>query len=96
MDLPIAEYVTYALIAVNFASFAAFRIDKAKAERGVRRISESTLLRLAFFGGTPAVYAARRLFRHKTRKQPFSNYLHTIATIQVCGIAFAVVFWWPA
>lgn len=46
-----------ALIALNFFTFAAFGIDKDRAERGTWRISEGTLLRLAFFGGTPGAYA---------------------------------------
>ena len=50
------------LIAINFLIFAAFGIDKAKVERGKRRISESTLLLLALFGGTPGAYAGRVAF----------------------------------
>jgi len=45
--------IATALIAVNFLAFAAFGIDKAKAEQGAWRISEGALLRLAFLGGTP-------------------------------------------
>ena len=60
-----------ALIALNFAAFAAFGIDKSHAENNRRRIRESTLLTLAMFGGTPGAYAGRSMFRHKTRKQPF-------------------------
>lgn len=81
-----------ALIAVNFLAFAAFGIDKAKAEAGAWRISEGTLLRLAFFGGTPGAYAGRALFRHKTRKQPFSGNLHTIAALQIIALA-ALAVW---
>lgn len=60
------------LIAVNFAAFAAFGIDKARAEaagprRGRRRTSEADLLGLALLGGTLGAYAGRKLFRHKTR-----------------------------
>ncbi|MDZ4307250.1 DUF1294 domain-containing protein [Allopontixanthobacter sp.] len=92
MDLLNPEYVSYWLIAVNFATFAAFGIDKAKAERGARRISEAALLQWAFFGGTPAAYAARQLFRHKTRKQPFSNNLHMMAIIQISALAGLLVY----
>lgn len=92
MDLLTPEYVTYWLIAVNFATFAAFGIDKAKAESGARRISEAALLQWAFFGGTPAAYAARHLFRHKTRKQPFSSNLHMIAIFQISALAGLLVF----
>jgi uncharacterized membrane protein YsdA (DUF1294 family) len=64
-----------AFIAMNFLAFAAFGIDKAKAEAGRRRISEGTLLMLALLGGSPGAYAGRAAFRHKTRKQPFSSEL---------------------
>ncbi|MCZ8371047.1 MAG: DUF1294 domain-containing protein [Porphyrobacter sp.] len=84
--------IALALIALNFFTFAAFGIDKARAEAGAWRISEGTLLRMAFFGGTPGAYAGRALFRHKTRKQPFSANLHGIAVLQIVG-GLAVVLW---
>lgn len=79
--------IATALVAVNFCAFAAFGLDKARAEPGAWRISESTLLNLALIGGTPGAYAGRALFRHKTRKQPFSGRLHAIAVIQVAILA---------
>lgn len=82
-----------ALAAINFIAFAAFGIDKALAEAGRRRISEARLLQLAFLGGTPGAYAGRAAFRHKTRKQPFSARLHTIAVGQVL-LAGAGFGWW--
>jgi len=75
------------LVAINFAAFAAFGIDKMLAEAGKSRISEANLLSLAFFGGTPGAYAGRQMFRHKTRKQPFSNQLYTIAVLQLAALA---------
>ena len=78
---------------VNSITFALFGLDKARAEAGVRRISEATLLRLAFVGGTIGAYAGRRLFRHKTRKQPFSSNLHAIALLQALALGGAGWFW---
>ena len=75
-----------ALIGVNFAAFAAFGIDKAKAEAGAWRLSESMLRWLALLGGTPGAYAGRSAFRHKTRKQPFNAHLFNIAVLQVVGL----------
>ncbi len=75
--------IAAALAAINLAAFAAFGIDKARALRGEWRIRESTLLGLALLGGTPGAYAGRRVFRHKTRKQPFSGLLFAIAVLQV-------------
>lgn len=75
------------LIGINCISFAAFGIDKMKAEAGRWRISESTLLMLALVGGSPGAYAGRATFRHKTRKQPFSGQLHGIAVFQALILA---------
>ena len=80
------------LIGANLAAFGAFGIDKALAEAGARRISEATLLLFAFLGGTPGAYAGRHLFRHKTRKQPFSEHLHTIAILQVAALVGIAVY----
>ncbi|TCD06934.1 DUF1294 domain-containing protein [Erythrobacteraceae bacterium CFH 75059] len=83
------ELATYWLIALNFAAFAAFGIDKARAEAGAWRISESTLLTLALLGGTPGAYAGRYAFRHKTRKAPFVRALGGVAMFQVAGALVA-------
>lgn len=85
--------IATALIALNLITFALFGLDKARAEAGARRISEATLLRLAFVGGTIGAYAGRRLFRHKTRKQPFSSNLHAIALLQALALGGAGWFW---
>lgn len=85
--------IALTLIAINVLAFAAFGIDKARAERGAWRVSEGTLLRLAFFGGTPGAYAGRALFRHKTRKQPFCANLRAIAVLQVIAGGMALGYW---
>ena len=90
-----AANLATALIAVNFVAFAAFGIDKAKTERGRRRIAEDTLLFFAFVGGTPGAYLGRHLFRHKTRKQPFSSNLHGVALFQAFGLCI-LAGWWLA
>lgn len=81
-----------AVIAMNVVAFASFAIDKARAEAGTWRTAESTLLLFALLGGTLGAYAGRKLFRHKTRKQPFSRQLHTIAVLQVLGLG-ALLGW---
>ncbi|UYV16505.1 DUF1294 domain-containing protein [Porphyrobacter sp. ULC335] len=86
--------IAAALLAMNLFAFAAFGIDKARAAQGAWRVSESTLLRLAFFGGTVGAYAGRALFRHKTRKQPFCGQLHAIAALQLAAAAGLAVYFW--
>lgn len=80
--------ISAALIAINFAAFAAFGIDKSHAVNGRRRIRESTLLTLAFFGGTPGAYAGRAMFRHKTRKEPFNTELQIVVVLQVLALGW--------
>ena len=71
-----------ALIAVNLITMLRFWEDKKRAVAGERRIPEAHLLSLALIGGSPGALAARQMFRHKTRKQPFSTWLFLIVAIQ--------------
>ena len=84
------------MVAINLVAFATFGIDKRLAQSGDRRVSESTLLALAFWGGTPGAYAGRHVFRHKTRKQPFSNNLFVIAVFQVMVVTGAATWFLSA
>ena len=70
-------------VAVNAVTVFAFWLDKQKAIANDRRISEANLLFLAIIGGSPGALYARRSFRHKTRKQPFSTVLLLICAIQI-------------
>lgn len=84
--------ISMALASINLVTLALFGLDKALAQGGRRRARESTLLWLALIGGTPGAYAGRRLFRHKTRKEPFSSRLFGIAVLQAIAIG-AVSAW---
>jgi uncharacterized membrane protein YsdA (DUF1294 family) len=79
-----------ALLALwNLVTWAVYRLDKARAARQGKRISERTLLVLAALGGSPgalaAVHAHRR--RHKARKASFVVPLWLIAAAHAgpCG-----------
>jgi uncharacterized membrane protein YsdA (DUF1294 family) len=71
------------VLLINAWTILLFWMDKSRARAGTWRIPESNLLGLALIGGTPGAFLARRLFRHKTRKQPFSTHLLLIAALQV-------------
>lgn len=77
------------LVLVNFVTFLTFRHDKRRAVTGGRRVREADLLLFALIGGSPAALLARRLFHHKTRKQPFSALLLLIVMVQ----AGALIGW---
>jgi uncharacterized membrane protein YsdA (DUF1294 family) len=80
-----------AFAVVNLWTMLRFWQDKQRAVAGERRISESELLGLAFIGGSPGALLARKLFRHKTRKEPFSTQLLVIIGLQAgTVIAFAI------
>ncbi|AKM10126.1 DUF1294 domain-containing protein [Croceicoccus naphthovorans] len=74
------------LALLNLWTFLQFRRDKLFAIDGARRIPEADLLMLALLGGTAGAFAGRKVFRHKTRKEPFSTYLQIIATLQIGAI----------
>jgi uncharacterized membrane protein YsdA (DUF1294 family) len=78
------------LILVNAWTIACFWNDKRRAVAGDRRIPESSLLGLALIGGSPGALLARHLFRHKTRKEPFSTQLRVIVMLQT-GILIGLV-----
>lgn len=86
VPVPAPSNLLLGLALVNVAAFAAFALDKARAVAGARRTAEAWLLLLAALGGTIGAYAARRLLRHKTRKQPFVRRLHTIAGLQLTAV----------
>jgi len=78
-----------AVALVNLITFLLFGFDKLRAGTGSGRVSEAALLTWAFLGGTVGAYAGRALFRHKTRKQPFSSQLHQTAILHVFAITLA-------
>lgn len=79
------------IIAINIWTVFTFWRDKAQAVAGGHRVSEADLLTLALVGGSPGAFAARRYFRHKTRKEPFSTHLMLIAAGQI-GVGIALLF----
>ena len=72
-----------AFVVINAWTVLRFWQDKQRAIAGQRRISEGDLLGLALIGGSPGALLARHLFRHKTRKQPFSTQLFVIIALQI-------------
>ena len=82
--------VVYFLL-VNILTFVVYGFDKQAARKGEQRVPENVLLLLALVGGTPAAYAARNYFRHKTIKRPFITRLRLILIFQI-GILLLSLF----
>jgi len=82
-----------ALVLINLWTILRFWQDKQRAVAGERRIPESGLLGLALIGGSPGALLARKLFRHKTRKEPFSTQLLVIVALQAgAALGLAIAF----
>ena len=76
------------LLLINLIAYAAFGMDKGRAQRKRWRIAEKDLLLLAVLGGTPGAYLGRMRFRHKTQKREFSVLLHLIAVMQIATLSW--------
>lgn len=83
-------YAVIYLWAINGLTILLFGWDKLCARWNWPRLPEHLLLWVALLGGSPAAYLSRWLFRHKTRKQPFSRWLLAIVLLQMtCGLVLA-------
>ncbi len=74
------------IIIINIITFTLFGMDKSKALNHKRRIRESTLLGLSFFGGASGGLLAIYIFRHKTRKPYFVYGIPLMMAVQILAI----------
>ncbi|WP_313524176.1 DUF1294 domain-containing protein [Shinella sp.] len=77
---------------VNVVTFCLFWWDKEAARDGTWRVSEARLLQFAFLGGSLGAFAAQRLLRHKTRKEPFRTQLMAILILHAVLASAALIF----
>ena len=59
-------------VIMSIVAFIFYGADKNKARKGKWRISEKTLLLLAFFFGAPGALFGMKFFRHKTKHLQFT------------------------
>ena len=77
------EFIIAYIAAVNAAMFVLCGYDKMAAKSGQSRVPEVVLWVGALAGGSPALLAAMRLFRHKTSKQSFQAVLVLVVIAQI-------------
>ena len=65
------QIVFLLLLFFNLLCFLLFFLDKRKAQRGQRRISEKTLHLATLAGAAPGAWTAIFLLHHKNRKAAF-------------------------
>ena len=78
--------------AINLITFIIFGIDKDRAKRSRWRISESTLISFAVFGGSPGAIIGMHAFRHKTQKPLFRIGIPVILLLQIVLAACILIF----
>lgn len=83
------SYITlilYSLAAINIITFFVYGIDKWKAKRSRWRISETTLLLLAVFGGSIGALMGIKVWHHKTLHKKFKYGVPLIIQLQVAAL----------
>lgn len=71
------------LVLINYIAFSLFHLDKERAMKGKRRISEKNLLTIAAFGGTVGAWVGMNKYRHKTKKLSFKLWFYTLFILQL-------------
>lgn len=79
----INHIVIYYLFIINAVAFIVYGIDKLKARKDRWRISESTLLLLAFIGGSIGSWLGMKVWHHKTMHLKFKYGLPAIFLLQL-------------
>jgi len=78
------------LLTINAIAFAAYGIDKWKARHGKWRISEMTLILLAFIGGALGALLGMKVFRHKTQHWRFKIFVPLALLLWIAGLGYIV------
>ena len=73
-------------------AFALFGADKSNAKRKQRRIKESKLMKVCFFGGATGGIIGMNVFRHKTLKKKFSVGIPILFVLQLILNSFILGF----
>ena len=76
------------LLVINILAFFCYGLDKLKAKRNARRISERSLLLLAVVGGSLGAWFGMLVWRHKTKHAIFKFGVPIILLLQI-----AVYLW---
>ena len=80
------------ILCVSIITFAAYGIDKRKAEKNKWRIPESVLIMLAVLGGSVGALAGMLVFHHKTKKAKFVIGIPVILLLQAAAALILLMY----
>ena len=80
------------LISINTLLFCLMCIDKKRAIKNQFRISEKTLLTLAFMGGSFSILLSMRLIHHKGKKFKKLMPILTIESFFLLFLTYKILF----
>jgi uncharacterized membrane protein YsdA (DUF1294 family) len=75
-------------LALSTIAFLLYGRDKSAAAHGRWRTPEATLHLVALLGGWPGALVGQRVFRHKTRKQPFQAVFWGTVVVNCLALAW--------
>ncbi len=78
------------LIIINIVAFIFYGVDKKKAEKHQRRISEASLILYAVFGGAFGAFIGMFVWHHKTRKPKFRIMIPVLTLLWMAICAFCL------
>lgn len=76
------------MVVVSVIGFFAMGIDKARAKVDAWRISEKTLLLIAFAGGSAGIWFGMEVFRHKTKHLQFKYGVPLICILEFIAVCY--------
>lgn len=88
---PVLPVILAFLGVMSFATFLTYAFDKNAAQRGARRVPESTLHVLGLLGGWPGALLAQRLLRHKTSKPDFQFAFWVTTALNAAACVYAAL-----
>lgn len=90
---PQVIYVVLAyIVLINIIAFVLYGMDKNRAKKKKQRISEKTLMRVCWWGGSFGALVGIHFFHHKTKHKKFSVGVPVLFGFQLILASFLVGF----
>lgn len=86
------QALTYLIILWNVIVFAIYGADKLAAIKGLRRISEKSLICFAFLFGGIGALLGMRFFHHKTKHTEFKISVPAAFVITAAALVYSAYF----